>query len=567
MKRNVLHAFQWTLVTFLIVTMGTSPASAGWLLKRLRCKVKSARQARCAPACPTTCSSVAISTPIPTIAPFISSPVISAPIVSAPIPYSQPIVHSAPIYSAPILSAPVYSPVVSQPIYSEPIVSAPVQDCCCCDNGIDSGGTIDGGVVQAAPIVNIGESVIVDSPPAFDTVDYGTPLDAGAIISDAPIVTTPLVEEAGSLSDQPVDMNKNMDMETPPAPDAMSDPVAEVGANPAAPAEKEGMEDMFGSGDPPATNPMPADTTPDPEPPAAPSDDLFGGGAPEPEPAAEPAGGDSGLDDLFGGGNAAPAAAEPATDSAPPADPFGAPPADETPADPPAPAGDGGLDDLFGGGGDAPAAMQPDVEVATAGGDDLFGGEAQDAAAPAGDSLFGEPVEEAMEKAAPASEEAASTLDDLFGATETIEPIEESMPVVTEPAPVKEEPAKLSIEDLFGTNVTEPVEVGSVEELPAPIEVAPAVEVKSGLQVVSIMPERSIDPLADTHVRTWIDNTGKHSTVGRLIEINPENIRLMKSNGRTCTVPLSRMCPADSAYVDSIRKEVASARIALLSSK
>ena len=433
----------------------------------------------------------------------------------------------------------------------------------------------------------MGESVIVDSPPAFDSVDYGTPLDAGSIINDAPIVTTPLIEEAGSLSDQPVDMGKSMDMgmgesmgmETPPAPDTVSDPVAEVGSNPAAPTEKEGMEDMFGSGDPPATdsNPMPADTTSDPGPPPAPSDDLFGGATepatPEPaavEPAATPeptpASGDSGLEDLFGGGNAAPAA-EPATDSAPPADPFGAPPADETPADPPAPAGDGGLDDLFGG-GDAPATMQPDVEVATAGGDDLFGGDApQDAAAPAGDSLFGEPVEEAMEKAAPASEEAAATLDDLFGATETIEPIEETMPVVTEPAPVEEKPAKLSIEDLFGANVTESVEVGSVEELPAPIEVASAVEVKSGLQVVSIMPERSIDPLADTHVRTWIDNTGKHSTVGRLIEINPKNIRLMKSNGRTCTVPLSRMCPADSAYVDSIRKEIASAQIALLSSK
>ena len=53
-------------------------------------------------------------------------------------------------------------------------------------------------------------------------------------------------------------------------------------------------------------------------------------------------------------------------------------------------------------------------------------------------------------------------------------------------------------------------------------------------------------------MRVWIDNTGKFSTEGRLIEIGDDFVRLMKSNGRTCTVPSDRLCPADAAYVASI---------------
>ena len=46
-----------------------------------------------------------------------------------------------------------------------------------------------------------------------------------------------------------------------------------------------------------------------------------------------------------------------------------------------------------------------------------------------------------------------------------------------------------------------------------------------------------------------------------------DNVRLLKANGRTCTVPNSRLCEADAAYVDSIRSQLDEARIALLSSK
>ncbi|MCO8121812.1 SHD1 domain-containing protein [Stieleria sp. TO1_6] len=86
------------------------------------------------------------------------------------------------------------------------------------------------------------------------------------------------------------------------------------------------------------------------------------------------------------------------------------------------------------------------------------------------------------------------------------------------------------------------------------------------VQVVSTVPIDSVDPLGSTHVRTWIDNTGKFQVQGRLIEITSEYVRLLKSNGRTCTVPAGRLCPADATYVDSIRDQVKLSRVPLLSS-
>ena len=172
------------------------------------------------------------------------------------------------------------------------------------------------------------------------------------------------------------------------------------------------------------------------------------------------------------------------------------------------------------------------------------------------DSLFGDPAP--ATDAAPAADAAptdaapaADALDDLFGASPD------------EPA------AEVSVDDLFGSTVTE-TETESVEELPAPIRSDDFVTTEAknfDVQIVSKAITTSIDPLADTIVRTWVDNTGDFSTEGRLFQINADNIRLIKSNGRTCTVPTSRMSPADAAYVDSIREQIKLSQLALLSSK
>jgi len=50
--------------------------------------------------------------------------------------------------------------------------------------------------------------------------------------------------------------------------------------------------------------------------------------------------------------------------------------------------------------------------------------------------------------------------------------------------------------------------------------------------------------------RLWSDNTGTFEVEGRLIAIMPDHIRLLKSNGRTTTVPMRRLSEADAKYVE-----------------
>ena len=51
-------------------------------------------------------------------------------------------------------------------------------------------------------------------------------------------------------------------------------------------------------------------------------------------------------------------------------------------------------------------------------------------------------------------------------------------------------------------------------------------------------------------VRMWNDNTGTFQVEGRLIAILPDHVRLLKSNGRTTTVPLRRLSESDAKYVE-----------------
>uniref|UniRef100_UPI0035654B2E SHD1 domain-containing protein n=1 Tax=Stieleria sp. TaxID=2795976 RepID=UPI0035654B2E len=154
------------------------------------------------------------------------------------------------------------------------------------------------------------------------------------------------------------------------------------------------------------------------------------------------------------------------------------------------------------------------------------------------DDLFGDTPEPAADASDASS--ATESLDDLFGDPDAAEdaPASEAKPA---------DDAADNLDDLFGKT--------------------PAAEGSLSVQVVSVAPAVAINPLDETHVRTWIDNTGKYQVEGRLIEINTDNVRLLKSNGRTCTVPAGRLCPADESYVDSIRDEIKQSRLPLLSSK
>ena len=56
--------------------------------------------------------------------------------------------------------------------------------------------------------------------------------------------------------------------------------------------------------------------------------------------------------------------------------------------------------------------------------------------------------------------------------------------------------------------------------------------------------------LASDELRTWVDNTGNFSCQGRLLSFQDGNVRLMKNNGRTSTVPVSRLSAGDLEFVE-----------------
>ncbi|TWU57024.1 hypothetical protein Poly51_29450 [Rubripirellula tenax] len=432
------------------------------------------------------------------------------PVCSVPVCPTAPVFPPAPIDCCPSSSAmfspPVHvEPVYSAPVYSAPMVGSPVSGSssgCQCDYG-----SVDVGspVEMAMPMdsyVPMGETIIED---------YATPMVESPIISDS--YDSGTIHEEYPSAAQPIEMSTS---DTTPiaSPSDSATPAASV--EPAATVEPQ---------DEPAAEP-----TPDPAPaakPEIPADDLFG--APADSPAAQ-----APADDLFG----SPSEPAPAADAG--GDLFG----DPTPADA------GG--DLFG--DPAPADSAP----ADAGMDDLFGDPSEGAApADAGDDLFGNPPAEQK----PATD---STIDDLFG-SEPAEPAgEKSSDSVLEDlfgdstTETTDEAKQATIEDLFG--VTE-----SFEELPAPIAQPAPVAKSAALQVVSNVSD-STDPIANAKVRTWIDNTGDFHVEGKLIEINESNIRLLKANGRTCTVPNSRLCDADAAYIASVQSKLAQSRVAMLTS-
>ncbi len=63
-------------------------------------------------------------------------------------------------------------------------------------------------------------------------------------------------------------------------------------------------------------------------------------------------------------------------------------------------------------------------------------------------------------------------------------------------------------------------------------------------------------------VRHWSDNTGTYQIEGRLIAILDGHVRVLKSTGKTTTVPMRRLSDADRKYVEEviIRQKVAESK-------
>jgi hypothetical protein len=316
-------------------------------------------------------------------------------------------------------------------------------------------------------------------------------------------------------------------------------------------------------------------------------DDLFNQPA-VPAPA-EPTPNANALDDLFG------------EQPAPAAVPETAP----TPAAEPAPV----ADDLFGTPPSAPATEAPNAQSL----DDLFGDqpafEPAPPATPAADDLFDSPLSAPVEESPkadpaedlfgtpPATESApAGALDDLFGDQPAAEPVpvpaEADLSVESNVGPAGESPATDAVDDLFG-NPPAPAEGTDADGLEAPAtdgsqseeklddlfsepgdqpsdtldDLFGGVSAGSHESPTSVELKPLIDPLSAASQRVWVDNTGGYSTEGRLIEIGVDHVRLMKETGRTCTVSMKRLSPADATYVESVRQERQDFHSAMLSAR
>ncbi|MCC9643031.1 cytoskeleton assembly control protein [Rhodopirellula sp. JC740] len=501
MNRSLRLTLQWTLVVCMIAILSVSPASAGWLLKRIHGN----NAASCEIASDTCC---------PAPQPVCCEPVACEPVCCEPAP-APTCCDSAEIIPAPVV-APMVTDCCGGGVVGEVIVEQPLMG-----ETILSETPVEGGIIEAPAIVSekpADEETDTAPPmpaeteepavaPEADPAANAEPTEAEAPVEapaqEAPVVDEPVMEEPAveaPAEEEPTVEEPVMEepaveeplTETPeanpfpteaPAEEAPFDMPVEEAPVEAEPAD-DGFGDLFG-GD----TEMPAEpATPDVEAPAAdPIDDLFGGNdaAPADMPAEQPA--DDGFGDLFGGD----------TDPAPA----------EMPADQPA---DDGFGDLFGGESEAPAdALMPAEEAAPAedGLNDLFNEGGNDAAPADGglDDLFGDP---------PADNNADTDLDDLFG---------------------KAEPR------LADSEVTQVVTEKKAAD--------------------------SIDVLESTKTRTWIDNTGNWGTDGRLVEVRPNEIKILKTNGKTCTVPMERLSDADQSYVESIRAQVNELLFAMASAK
>jgi hypothetical protein len=132
--------------------------------------------------------------------------------------------------------------------------------------------------------------------------------------------------------------------------------------------------------------------------------------------------------------------------------------------------------------------------------------------------------------------------DDAFG-------IPEEPPMDDAPADAKEQDAfEPATDDVMDET---PADEPAIEE---PASDAPAVEEPATEEAPA-----DADPF-DTSVlhtpgqpsRSWRDDTGRHGTEGRLVEVHADRVRILKATGRYTTVPMSRLSPADRDHVAGV---------------
>jgi hypothetical protein len=124
---------------------------------------------------------------------------------------------------------------------------------------------------------------------------------------------------------------------------------------------------------------------------------------------------------------------------------------------------------------------------------------------------------------------------------------------------MKKAPAEEPVEDLFG----EP-EAGTPagDKAPAAKESGDDAPAEEKTEKTADDPFALLDATPEP-VRQWIDSTGRHQTIGRLVEVHPDRVRILKSNGHYTTVPLERLSRHDLSYVTQVGERIAAKRPAI----
>jgi hypothetical protein len=135
----------------------------------------------------------------------------------------------------------------------------------------------------------------------------------------------------------------------------------------------------------------------------------------------------------------------------------------------------------------------------------------------------------------------------LFGPSTKEEPKSNATTTTQKPAekPAVEQakPAEKPAAAPAGENKSKPADNEKKEEKPKAEEKDPLFG-----SAPSVLHEAG--GLASNEMRQWTDNTGSFSCRGRLVRFYEGQVRLLKENGRTTTVPLARLSTGDLEFVN-----------------
>ena len=172
------------------------------------------------------------------------------------------------------------------------------------------------------------------------------------------------------------------------------------------------------------------------------------------------------------------------------------------------------------------------------------------------DAAKEQPAEPPMEKAPPRQPTPKAMEKNLFdedGDAAAEKPAGENQ------APMKKkQPRKEPVEDLFD----EPEAENPPADAKPDSTEKPAEEALGEEEPTEKMEKPEDDPFASREtapepVRRWIDASGRHETIGRLVEVHADRVRILKANGRYTTVPMHQLSHHDQAYAATAGERLA----------